>query len=730
MSLREKIHQWSLELPLWQRDLLRRLASGPLSKQDEKEVLASLAGVSEAPAPRPLELSHLHLDRTDGEPVELRAIRDVQNINRLAPGQALCFSSGLNVVLGPTAAGKSGYARLLRRLGRSAGFAQVLPNVFDAEAGEAQQTASIQIAVSGEIHDIAVDLDGKASPALAALAVFDGACAQLYLSGPNVIEHVPSSLLLLRRMVEAQDLLADRLKAAAKEAQEGLPQLPDIDPETAAGRLLATITAETDSEEVARFASLSDGERAEMRELNAALAGLTSDQGSRLEAAARGRADAAAVAAKELEEAAGKLADERIEALGVLRARLDDASAAERRLAVDAFAGQPFAGTGQGPWREMWEAARRFVESGGRTFPSAGPDAACPLCQQDLDDADRKRMAKFEEFVRSNLRGQIATLAARLSDEVAALPDLSALRARVEANLAGAPEPVTAAAEEAVDILTTRAGLAARQAEGDGTEVIDVSLPALAPIRSYAEEWSGAAETRAALHGEGNRQQLIDRFAELRARNELAAALPSVRARISELERVDRLGAAVAQLGTAKISSTLRRLQQAAVTDRMRAAIADELRGVGLLEGRIKSVGKAAKGKSAVQLGLDAPGRSKLVEVLSDGEQRALALAFFFAESAVSASGSSIILDDPVALLDGERQEYVARRLVEEAQRRQVIVFSHDRAFVEMLRRAAEDAGQEVHQQTIHRDGNRAGLSNGKLTGATGSSLLAQPAVG
>ncbi|MEX2108682.1 MAG: AAA family ATPase [Solirubrobacterales bacterium] len=129
-------------------------------------------------------------------------------------------------------------------------------------------------------------------------------------------------------------------------------------------------------------------------------------------------------------------------------------------------------------------------------------------------------------------------------------------------------------------------------------------------------------------------------------------------------------------------------------------------------------IGKAQGGRTAVEFALKGSGWKNVGNVLSEGEQRALALALFLAESSANRGRSAIVLDDPVALLDLERRERVTRRLVEEAKRRQVIVFTHDLAFVQMLQKAAGHAGQETHSQALQRVKGRAGLlSGGGLSG-------------
>jgi len=101
--------------------------------------------------------------------------------------------------------------------------------------------------------------------------------------------------------------------------------------------------------------------------------------------------------------------------------------------------------------------------------------------------------------------------------------------------------------------------------------------------------------------------------------------------------------------------------------------------------------------------------------VFSESEQKALALAFFLAEVSASDHDGGIILDDPVTSLDHRCRSYVARRLVEEASKRQVIVFTHE---IGLLLELQERAGlDEVPAKvcTVRRAGDVVGLASSEL---------------
>lgn len=71
--------------------------------------------------------------------------------------------------------------------------------------------------------------------------------------------------------------------------------------------------------------------------------------------------------------------------------------------------------------------------------------------------------------------------------------------------------------------------------------------------------------------------------------------------------------------------------------------------------------------------------------ILSEGEQKVIALADFISEMQLSEVNRGIIFDDPVNSLDEGRKRDIAYRLIRESVKKQVIVFTHDLIFVSNL---------------------------------------------
>lgn len=108
MTLLEKILTWTQTLPQWQRDAARRLlqCEDGLSEDDYSELYTLLKVGHELPNPNnlnsvPLAANHLPVSIQSGQTIILKEMRNLTDVNRIAPKQKLGFSeSGMTVIYG------------------------------------------------------------------------------------------------------------------------------------------------------------------------------------------------------------------------------------------------------------------------------------------------------------------------------------------------------------------------------------------------------------------------------------------------------------------------------------------------------------------------------------------------------------------------------------------------------------------------------------------------------
>jgi len=96
--------------------------------------------------------------------------------------------------------------------------------------------------------------------------------------------------------------------------------------------------------------------------------------------------------------------------------------------------------------------------------------------------------------------------------------------------------------------------------------------------------------------------------------------------------------------------------------------------------------------------------------VLSEGEQKVIALADFIAETNITSINRGIIFDDPVNSLDEERKYEIANRLASIAKDKQVVVFTHDLVFVSNLINFVSDSSVNHDCHWIESTENETGI--------------------
>ena len=717
MTLRDDLFSFLEELPVWQRDLAKRLVARPqLAGNDYDEAMRVAKGAFgaldecvESPELQPLTLNDLPGAATAGGAPRLISFGRLHGVGAVSADHALRFQpDGLTVIYGQNAAGKTSYVRGLKRVCRTVDRdAEVRGNVYVAPTGTAP-TAIVEYTVGGDHRAHQVNLSDPPTLGLEAISVFDSECAELYVDHENAIAYVPSPLLLLARLATLQTRLRGDIRAEADALAAQAPALPEFDSAPTLRGQLAAISAHTSIDVFRTIAALTDAERARIVEVRAVVASAEAQ-------IARAEADAArqdATQARALSEQLRQLA-ERVgpAAVRMLNDRAAEAAAANEavELAAREFSGLPVPGIGSDPWRRLWQAAREFGEQTSAAFPP-GAGQRCPVCLQELRAEAAERMAHFEQHVRGAVAQQGRNAQAALATAIATLDPrhVAALRTPFVASLAERDPELHGAIDAFLASIEART--AELREDPLRSQHDPLSVDAITRLDAWGEARQAHAETLNAANDPEGQQALRQELSELEGREKLGLRLADIEAWIATLKRIEALNQAFSGLATNRITTKQRELTEGAVTGVLGVSLNDELRSLHCEHMPVELHPQTAVGETQVELRLaGAHGAPSVSKIASEGEQRALALAFFFAEVAISSTDGGIIVDDPVSSLDDERRAHIARRLVEEAQRRQVVVLTHDLPFMLDLLNLAEKVGLEPLVEGVWRLGAEVG---------------------
>ncbi|EQD44074.1 hypothetical protein B1A_15236, partial [mine drainage metagenome] len=206
------------------------------------------------------------------------------------------------------------------------------------------------------------------------------------------------------------------------------------------------------------------------------------------------------------------------------------------------------------------------------------------------------------------------------------------------------------------------------------------------------------AKTEESAHDPETRKKLIAERSELEAREWLSGIKAVVLTQIETYKVVAKLDRCRKDVATAQITIKSSELAKQFVTDAFQKRFKDELKTLGLrtLEVSLEPV-KGKKGETKFGLRLVSSSSCQLVDIASEGEQRCIALAAFLSELSQASHQSALVFDDPVSSLDHWHREKIAERLVAEAKKRQVIVFTHDVVFLNDLSSFSEKTSATPH---------------------------------
>lgn len=723
----EELLTWSAGLKNWQRDALRRLVSqDKLSQQDEDQVLAILKaehGIPcSPPAPEPIPLQRDHLpDYNSADAVRLKAIANVRNANRIATVSRIDFdAAGLSVVYGENGTGKSGYIRILRNACRSRSTStdgKAIPILSDIYVGgEASPArAEIHLSVDGEDQIFEWEDGSNSNPSLARIAVFDSRAAAVYVDDSNHIAFLPFHLDLFFKLNATCVTLRRRLEQEHDELKTTLQDIVgEVGANTKAAEFLKSLSADTTEAEIAATLNWDKAQEDELANARKDL-----DTSPPTVADLDSLAKWARAVAERMQTLAAVISDEQVSDIRKVLADTKEARLAADTMARGAFSGDPVPGVGSETWRRMYAAAREYlVSESGTDFPTllTLKGAHCPLCQQQLDETAAKRLQRFEAFVTGKLAqdADACETAYQLAFEkiLSAVPqiaaDFDARLHQVSQRHAGLDQAVRAwitahrSRHDAVVRALTSSGL------GDLPPEPDAGTPEA--MLSLAEQLIAERDRVAAVVGEDQRGRLKSQVCELEARKQLSLLRIAVERRVTDLQIEAALKKCCDATDTRAITRKAGEFSDRYLTPRVTQLFEEETDWLDIHHIKPNVERKADRLNAQYRVGLQAQMKCRTSDVLSEGEQRALALASFLAEIRAISDTAPIVIDDPVSSLDLARSFRVAHRLAHEATQRQVIVFTHSLVFYHQLLGAAQAAGIEPKSSAIFRDHASTGL--------------------
>lgn len=641
-------------------------------------------------------------------PLVITKLSGVTGVNAIVPGSIIEPHAGITILFGENGTGKTGYSRIFKALAGSRTADMILGDIAVQE--EVPQTARVEYTIGPDAKVLEWAGEQGVAP-FTRMSIFDSPAVNFHVDDDLEYVYVPTVLSLFSHVNTAIKGVHDRINGAIRELAVGSTTLLSRFPrESTIYPFVETLGASTDLAALNAQADRGSDVDQRIDALRRAVAALEADTLS-TQIAERVRTQRVQIQAS---KAAATLAALDVEKLNSLYARLAQLQQDYRTFRSELFTAADLPTDPE----ETWEA---FVVAGERYRAhldalSVHDADRCLYCRQQLSASAASLIAKYSEYLTDRISSDIADAEdgiTALTDPILAVeePDMTAFLAehRDQEERPAAYADVSAIHDAVASVSAAiRAGtpLHGREREVAATAkgALDGALVVLAEeianLRTQSENRSVALKER--------RSELAD----LVAAGELGKSWPTIQAQVERAKETDRLrvlggkftalGRAVTELAKAASDQLVNQQFEVLFTDECKALRAPEL--------RVEFVGRQGLAHRRKTLG----GRYKPSKVLSEGEQKVLALADFLAEARLAGITAPVIFDDPVSSLDHRRINEVARRVASLADDNQVIVFTHDIFFAATLLSLFETSKRCTYFQITDDDGK------GKVTRASG----------
>ncbi len=708
-SIEQDILEWSAGRPTWQRNLLKRIARGETIDDAYIDSIAQAIVDQNVTLEAPeLAAADLPTGAAGGGTVQLGSIGELKCINALLDDQTLTFGAmGVTVIYGDNGSGKSGYARLVKDVVGARDHERVLSDAFASSTG----TQSAQITYSLGGVETTETWPGVLEPALNQAHFYDEACGDDYLDRDTELAYRPSVLNLLDELIIHVDAVRGAVDALISKNESEAFLHPVVQPGTHADTFLKSLSATTAKQDIDEALVLPTEHSVAHAELVQEEARLKTTNPAKEKQRLLSGSVRIEQLADRFEAISTKLSPVRGDELLAMQAEAKALRAAATEASRASFENEPLVGVGSDTWRALWQAAENYSVAEAypdHEFPATENGHVCVLCQQPLHADAQERLRCFHRFVHND----VATRAQAAEKTVKeAIEDLSALDITSEETTEAISflatgdksfaDSLTAALETAK---TAKARIGERLRAESEAKWVDLAVVNQDDLRRRSNDLKTEA---GAVDEAAFTKTLADcktKLAELEGQMAIAAVRPGIEKEIKRLTAHAVLKKIQPTITTQPISIESAKLARTYVTDAVKDHFVRESERL-KLEHVVLGDRGASKGKLRHKPALLGASSSSPKAVLSEGEQTAAGLAGFFTEVEFDATKSAVILDDPISSLDHERREKAARRIVEIAKDRQVIVFTHDLMFLGDIVKASDELDVTRTERAIERNG-------------------------
>lgn len=626
--------------------------------------------------------------------IQLNSLSDIKGVNKLAENQKLDFSKNITVIYGETATGKSGYSRILKALGFSyEKETKVLPNVYAKKKSE--QKAKIVYSLDG-VEKGFVWNGSNFSEDLQSISVFTNNCVNISLDSRRELIVTPIGFHLFSLLSDELNSLAEIHKDDISKLKTDIDWLEDLNEGTNVFEFLKNLNEKSQIKELEALASFSQEDEKRLESLNDERKNLNKklleteiqnfkNQFTELNSLKENVNEIEENISSNDWKELGKYLEKTDKLKELKKKGLKEI--AERR-GIEFFDSEEF--------KNFIQAADEYLKKLNKLNYPESSDEICIYCRQKLSSEDSLELLRsYRKLLHDSTQDEITSYENRISTILEKLnkinTDLKLYYSSFGSNEKGEPNQPKLLTDFCQKIQVFQEIAKTKDYRKIKAKRFDINYNNI--IRKLNEksefineQLKAKAETLNEI--QTKEKELTKQIEELSDRKKLAQKIDEVKGIVRNIRTSKILKQNTNCFSTNAVSRKASEARKNLIAGNFNEIFQKELKDLRRSEISVNIDFKTEKGKSLLIQNISS--EYTLSEVLSEGEQKSIALAEFLTELQLEKSNTPIIFDDPVTSLDHHIIDEVARRLVKLSRDRQVVILTHSILLFNSIKQKSE----------------------------------------
>ena len=609
---------------------------------------------------------------TKNEKIILTKLEHLSGVNALSEEQSITFSPAMNIIYGLNGTGKSSYFRILNNMTGQMNSKNILQNIFS------DSPKNIDVNIEYSIDDTQKSSAWSNTSTISdlrSIRVFDTEYTNKYLQKRNADELLikPYALSYFSEISELIVKIKELSEEKIKSDEEALPDI-NLDKVTENFRefLKKDRFEEVDIKKIKSFESFSSEERSQLENVKKSIENLQKANSADAIKINKIKLDKLQKIKSEFKSLMILLEKEKksVDNLVVRREKLGQEHSTARQQ-YELFSEIP--GTDSDIWIN-------FIKSGIIYCEEFELEDTCPYCHRSYDKKSLEITKAYSKFIKDTTQTQLDENTASIKEKIIELQTISVVDIQseeIQLSLDQKSELITLNEQ----IIKNKESLLSKLREQEPIEAPKIQEELLNNLSKEIDDTNQ-------LHIELNSEQ-SRRIESLKKYNHQLMILEEKESLNSQFTKLSKFAditnrlfqerKLISEINTSKLSNLSKKAHADLLTGDLLKSFEHNLKSLGLNNLSIKLQGSNSRGKQQTELILN--NNKNIEDILSEGEQKATALALFISEITLSKNRSTIIFDDPVNSLDHRIMNKFSELLL--SLENQIIIFTHNKMFLD-----------------------------------------------